>query len=534
MNNNSLLDPSSVRTSIEGTSLFRNSFIVTGSDRRVISQFLLDAEEEMKGYEVEINQLRTAMHLLETKKSGLKKTMDRGRSLLSPVHRLPTETLTEIFSHACKHNCLSHSLPPQTIKLSRVCGRWWEVIRSAPKLWSSIIIWFSFRRRKLLALEKLVRLFLDRSATQPLYLQLCFFNMDQDSNGMSSILHVLHDHAARWQVLDLMGFTPCFPSPPRQHGFPALQEVILIGIHSTPPNTLLSLFRNAQSLRTFDVSGNLLENFQFDIPFHQIKTLVVRNPPPRMLSAFIEHLARFPALETLYINEIDYPPLKQDNATHHLSQTITSVTFEFEDQRAMDFMFRALTLPSLTSLQVGGTHHAALYGRWSVWQGEAVADFLSRSSCSVTSLCLKNVPITDVQTISLLQLIPTLASLDVEEIPRPNKTDRAGSFPNRIITQPFLQRLTVEHEVFRPSHPFLPLLNDITITMREDDTVERELFNAVASRWIPDTYEAEKIGVKSLKSVAIRLEREGKSKDRQWLKSLECFRVAGLSLRVDT
>ncbi|KAK1218413.1 hypothetical protein PQX77_018877 [Marasmius sp. AFHP31] len=530
---------SSVRTSIEG--MFRN--IITSDDRHIISQFLLDVEHEIKGYDAEINRLRTAIHLLETKKLKMKKSMDWCRSLLSPVHRLPTEILMEIFSIACKENELDSSIPPNAINLSSVCGRWWEVIRSAPKMWSSITIPFENWKGRFPALEKLVLLFLDRSVTEPLHLQLHFpgpgfYVLDQDySSGISSIFRVLHEHAARWQALYLAYPPPTFFFT--QHDFPVLRKVELYSLHSTLSDTFFSLFGNAQSLRTFDVCGELLEDFRFDIPFHQIKTLFVRNP--YVTAVFASHFARFPALETLYMKGIscDGDPSDQDNTEHHLSKTITSATFEFDIQPALDITFRLLTLPSLTSLEVRGSEGPPYV--WPIWEGGAVTDFLSRSSCSITSLFLKNLPITSDQTITLLEHIPTLASLEIEECERMDEElevePEVEPLPNRIVTQFFLQRLTVEHKVFRPfrpSHSFLPLLTDITIAMRKDDSVEHGLFNAVASRWIPDPEEAKEIGVKSLKSVAITLlEREGDSDERRWLKSLEYFRDAGLRLRLN-
>ncbi|KAL0066176.1 hypothetical protein AAF712_006801 [Marasmius tenuissimus] len=154
MDNGSLYASSSARTSIiDG--LFRNRTI-TSSDRHTISQFLLDAEQEMQRHDAEIWRLRIALHILETKKSGLKKSMDRCHSLLSPVHRLPTEILMEILSIACEENELDPSPPPNVMKLSRVCGRWREVICSAPKLWSSITIRFGYWKGKFPALEKMV------------------------------------------------------------------------------------------------------------------------------------------------------------------------------------------------------------------------------------------------------------------------------------------------------------------------------------------------------------------------------------------
>ncbi|KAK1217576.1 hypothetical protein PQX77_019765 [Marasmius sp. AFHP31] len=534
MDNNGPPDSSSdVRTSIDGS--FRDN--ITSSDCQIISQSL-DAEHEMKEYDAEVNRPRTAIHLLENK-SELKKSTVRCRSSSSLVHRLPTEILTKIFSIACENDLLWKDIYPDVTRLYRVCGRWWEVIRSAPKLWSSMNIRFRRWEKSFPALEKVVRLFLDRSDTQPLNLELDFYSKypgqcpEQD---ILPIIHALHEHAARWQVLSIDYPPSTFALPPGHLGLPALQQLKIDGVQ---PNILSSLFMNSACLRSLNVTRAYAKTLPSDIRFHQIKTLTIRST---LAAPAIEYFARFPALETLYMYKI-YSFDSWDDLEHHSSNTLTSMTCQFDDQHALDTTMRCLTLPSLTSLQVEGTATSfapfEMKDRWSTWEGGAVADFLSRSSCSITSLCLNYLPITDIETISLLEFLPTLVSLEIGERPRcprfPEDCE-GGPLPNRIITQPFLQRLAVQREPFRsPSHRFLPLLTDITITMRiGDDAVAQGLANAVASRWIPAPEEAKEIGVKSLKSLTMTLvEREDNSEERRWLQPLKCFRDAGLRLRVD-
>ncbi|KAK1230230.1 hypothetical protein PQX77_006685 [Marasmius sp. AFHP31] len=527
MDNTSFLDPSSARTSIKG--LFRNRAIAS-SDRHTISQFLLYVEQEIQRHDAEINRLQTAIHLLEIKKSGLKKSMDRGHSLLSPVHRLPTEILMEIFSIACEENELCPSSPPNVMKLSSVCGRWWEVIRPAPKLWSSIVISFESWEGEFSTLEKLVRLFLDRSDMQPLKLELNFFNTNGDQNriDMLPIIHTLHDQAARWQVLCLYGPPSTFTLPPSRAGVPALQR---LAVYAVEPDIFSSLFKNSPCLRTLEVFDHEDTNFPSDLSCPQIKKLVVTGST---VARACSYLQRFPDLETLYMHEIW--SFNVSTIEHHFPTTITSFTSEFDDQLALDATLRHLTFPRLTSLQLCGSERSL--HEWFAWAGGAVTDFLSRSSCTLTSLCLKDLPITGDQVIPLLECIPTLVSLEIAERPRTNKRRGRDEVPllNRTITQPFLRRLTVEHDVFHSSHGFLPLLTNFTITLRGDDIgVEQGLFNAVASRWIPDPTQTKEIGVKCLESVTITvLERKGGSKGKRWLKALECFRDAGLRLRVNT
>ncbi|KAK1219058.1 hypothetical protein PQX77_018234 [Marasmius sp. AFHP31] len=522
MDNSSFVDPSSVRTSIKGS--FRNT--ITSSDRHTISQFLLDAEQEIQRNDAEINRLRTAIHLLEIKKSGLKKSMDRCHSLLSPVHRLPTEILMEIFIIACEENELCLSSPSDVMKLSSVCGRWWEVIRSAPKLWSSITINFYRWKENFSALEKLVRLFLDRSDTQLLRLDLYFCS--ENGIGMLPIIHALHDHAARWQVLHLNFPPPTFTLPPSRLGLPALRRLAVFEVH---PDTFSSLIKNSPCLHTLEVSNDYT-NFPSDLSSPQIKKLVVTGATIEIVCS---HLQRFPALETIHMHGVlgSLSNSNPNNTEHHLSTTISSLTFECDDQLCLDATLSHLTLPRLTSLRVCSSEE--FWCEWSTWTGGAVTDFLSRSSCTLTSLCLKDLPITGDQAISLLEHIPTLVSLEIEERPRTDEDPEEVPLPNRIMTQTFLQRLVVEHDVFRSLHVFLPLLIDFTITMREDDSVvEQGLFNAVASRWIPDPAQAKEVGVKCLESFTITvLERKGGSEEKRWLKGLECFRDGGMRLRIN-
>ncbi|KAK1219986.1 hypothetical protein PQX77_017270 [Marasmius sp. AFHP31] len=531
MNNISSLHFSSVQTSIEWTRMFRNT--TTSSDRHIVSQYLLDAEQEMRSYDAEINRLQTAIHLLETKKTELKKSMIKCRSLLSPVHRLPTEILLEVFSTPVQDWFLS-PLNEGVIKLSRVCGRWRDIIISAPKLWSSIDILFVEWRGKFRCLEKWVRLFLDRSKTLPLELKLEFCDRytDQDDIGMLPVIHALHDHAARWQDLYLAYAPSTFALPPNHLGLPALQQ---LQVYEVQADVMSSLLKNSPCLHTLDISDiETGEEPPSNLPSHQIKTWNVSHTD---VSPAFRYLARLPVLETIYMHAMgsndDFD--LHNTELRYYSNTVNSLTADFRNQHALNATMQQLTLPRLTSLQVGG-YYEGWEDEWPIWTGGAVTDFLSRSSCSLTSLCLRNLPVTDDQAISLLEHIPTLLALEIEE--RSEYQDPEAEpvpLPNRIITQPFLQRLTVRHEAFRSSPPFLSLLTDITFAMRKDDSIEQSLFNAVASRWIPDPVQAKQIGVKSLKSVTITtLQRKGAPEERRWLKSLESFRDAELRSKVTT
>ncbi|KAF9266659.1 hypothetical protein L218DRAFT_829694, partial [Marasmius fiardii PR-910] len=64
----------------------------------IISQYLVDAEADLKAYQDEINGLKTRLIVLETRRDSLKEVIENYRSLLSPIRRMPSEILTRIFS----------------------------------------------------------------------------------------------------------------------------------------------------------------------------------------------------------------------------------------------------------------------------------------------------------------------------------------------------------------------------------------------------------------------------------------------------
>ncbi|KAF9263882.1 hypothetical protein L218DRAFT_841500, partial [Marasmius fiardii PR-910] len=103
-----------------------------------ISQYLVDAEADLKAYQDEINGLKTRLIVLETRRDSLKEVIGNYRSLLSPIRRMPSEILTRIFSLCCGTNDITHEKPPVVMVLARVCGYWRKIVLTAPHLWSSM------------------------------------------------------------------------------------------------------------------------------------------------------------------------------------------------------------------------------------------------------------------------------------------------------------------------------------------------------------------------------------------------------------
>ncbi|KAJ8095165.1 hypothetical protein PM082_010387 [Marasmius tenuissimus] len=518
----------------EIANLFRNT--VTSSDRQIVSQFLRDTEREIRECDTEMNKLRTTMHALENRRKGLKSAVERCRSLLSPVRRLPAEVLVDIFSFACPFNRIRPSSPPSTLCLSMVCGQWRTVVLSTSRLWSSIDIPFIEWRDRLPTLERLVQLFMERSAIYPLHLRLDFDQVGLAANvGMriSSILAVLAGNCERWKDVLLSNssdnsiYLDLFSRG--AWAFPQLKRVDINGVSTPGPYPLLlKLFKDSPSLHALSLTGfGILDNHndRFDLPWNQIKLLRIGLASAPQATSF---LARFPNLEKLFLHVRG-----GGSHVHHTSQTIKylSVTESNSLGRAVSITLSYLSLPKLISLSIIGGRRASTIGR-----EEVITDFLARSGCSLASLNLTEIALRDLQVIALLEIIPTLKSLEIVE-------RRDVSPGDYLITGTFLRRFIVAHEPepLRQGSSFLPRLTTVVLDMmQKNEVVEEDFFDMVSSRWIPDAGRAREIGVECLRSVRITLSctNAGENSDSSAsegglsLESLECFRDAGLRLYV--
>ncbi|KAL0064154.1 hypothetical protein AAF712_008876 [Marasmius tenuissimus] len=126
--------------------LFRHPIL--DHNRMELLDYLRDAEQHHKECKAEIKKYNALLLMLESRTEGMEKTIEKYRSLLSPIHRLPSDVLLEIFKPYCRVNNLDGKAMPPTLTLSMVCGRWWEVVLASPSLWTCILISLHYRNDK--------------------------------------------------------------------------------------------------------------------------------------------------------------------------------------------------------------------------------------------------------------------------------------------------------------------------------------------------------------------------------------------------
>ncbi|KAJ7146996.1 hypothetical protein C8R44DRAFT_555857, partial [Mycena epipterygia] len=87
-------------------------------------------------YDSEIQRLQEIMAKLSSDRALVESYADVCRSIFSPVRRLPTELLIEIFEMCAPPGAdqISDQTTPKQ-EFERVCSHWYGVVMGAPTLW---------------------------------------------------------------------------------------------------------------------------------------------------------------------------------------------------------------------------------------------------------------------------------------------------------------------------------------------------------------------------------------------------------------
>ncbi|KAF9526849.1 hypothetical protein CPB83DRAFT_442577 [Crepidotus variabilis] len=226
------------------------------------------------------------------------------QGVISPLRRLPSEILQEIFMKAglerSKHSLSNRDVPWY---LSQVCHRWRAISLLISALWSclpTMVLKKGRRRaaRQLAAVGELIK----RAGNGPL--TFCFLTRKYTSSS-HPLLNLLMHHAERWQSAtfqlpqNLLASLNCV-----MNRLPLLETVIirarLINFAESP--TVFDVFSIAPRLRTVTVSG-FTPSIRIILPFPQLVNYTDRSSGTDLLSTIFQP-SNCVSLETLSILEI--------------------------------------------------------------------------------------------------------------------------------------------------------------------------------------------------------------------------------------
>ncbi|KIK64746.1 hypothetical protein GYMLUDRAFT_240713 [Collybiopsis luxurians FD-317 M1] len=314
------------------------------------------------------------------------------------IHNLPNEILCNLFL------IVVHRTPGRfsaaELVLSHVCARWRSVSLALHPLWSSIFV-LAHEDPQSVAVNSLIRLYLDRSGNAPLDL---YIDVDDGERIFTTLL--LHAH--RWRSVH-------FFSTPTQEPLPLSSLESLSLSRGSPP------YPHTKKIPTWS-NAPRLHTLSLDLSFHTLSQFLLP-------WSHLHHLT----LHHLSIDEM--------HTALRLSPALTSATFL---HCTNDYTFRdpvPYTSPSLSSLTILCARRCETLGpdithcaypalqHLSIQSGSEEFSFshgivpdlaklvLRSEMASLTRLTLHGISYTSKHLMDLLQLVsPTLIKLDLCDV----------------------------------------------------------------------------------------------------------------------
>ncbi|KAJ7675577.1 hypothetical protein DFH06DRAFT_1169930 [Mycena polygramma] len=378
----------------------RSNSLPSSEAQSVLASFVSDITR----YDTDIEVLQAALGRLISERDALTEYSAAYHSLFSPVRRLPTEILAEIFT-LCSPPPVSFSdvrrrTPPDALDRTAQSHllRLAQVCHNCPSLWSTIEVHLGQRYDHL---ELLARS-LDRSANCPLAIHCIATN-----HRAIRCLRLLLQHSGRWRTADMyLESTAVISLFSEKSDFPLLERLEIGGAENL---NFLHTFETAPKLTQFPV-----------LPWTQLHH-VKFSSCSAMGNDYAEFLGGLSILASCSpesaveisvwdLIDLDPPSMPPPPVECHIRNSLGFAHF----QQAVDSILAL-------ALRASGSN--------------GFLEIASRSSFrdSLTKLCIRNILILEHELVDCLSALPALTELFVQDMPGDLAT---------VTTDDFLRRLT--------------------------------------------------------------------------------------------
>lgn len=508
-----------------------------------VQEMLLLSNRDLENYESEIIRLKSQILYVESQKKRLHDYRVKLRSLLSPVRQLPNETLGLIFGFACNQNFLQQypwldwdnpsptklssplfrHLP--TLAISTVCKRWRTLAVSSPGLWSTISLEILMHdaapvmfKGRVAILER----YLERSANWPLSIELAVLGDSEEDEHV--FLISLIQHSQRWKSFRYRGnFTLSRHQGFLQTSFPLLEELDLMDLlgHRRVAVENLRCFRDAPKLVALVTNAPPKVIKESGLPLNQLTFVDTVSSKREQMGDILDFCSNIVTLKVWQRTAMGaYSNLSVNSQT--ISKKVSSLTLRFcryeEEGDFLEAVFASYTLPALTQLHVEAKDPPCE----SEWPKDEFTKFIARSQCSITSFSLHRLGISDLDVISVLQVLPSLLTFSIND-----DNVRWGESP---ITSRLISHLhSSDNDDQSSSSPsLLPKLRSLSLNVGGAVFDDAAFVDMVSSRWLPDPEYAEVVGVACLRSVVLHFRH--REVDRKIYEPLDCLDKMGMQV----
>ncbi|KAK7471262.1 hypothetical protein VKT23_002670 [Stygiomarasmius scandens] len=401
------------------------------------------------------------------------------------------------------------------MKISFVCAGWRELARSMPKLWSFLYFGgFSSQRDSLPLgnLQLVISTHLELSQQHTLDFEVALYAPIKPEI-FEFLLKPIVANANRWRDVALRLPIDIFLQQdlaPVKGNLSLLRKLALSSNGNSWDASALDAFEIAPSLRSLRLISGVPTNLR--LPWKQISNHTIEYSS---LSTALRALSS--TTEATHVTLLQCDQLESTSTQNIIIHSLRSLSIVINRKNpGFYYWFKWLTLPRLNHLEILGDESLAPESSSHV--PEYFSSFLSRSSCTITSLSLVGLAIGDVNTVSILSSLTSLSTLTIHEL-KYWKT-------NKMISANLLNALTVDL-----GSGFSPTKAKICRHLEHLDLCFHGTFSAkwvidaINSRWIPVPKYAALLGVDSIKSVRIQVIM---SKDAKYFDMKELDEAMGL------
>ncbi|KAF7355614.1 hypothetical protein MSAN_01478700 [Mycena sanguinolenta] len=206
--------------------LFSTNYVPTDEEIHHIQIDLISRTEELA-------RINERLREFSSQRDQLQAYVESHKALISSPRRLPPDVVQQIFV-AClptKMNAvMSVEEPP--LLLCQICSAWRTIALSIPILWSTIHVSFDFvlsYKSRILAVTK----WLQRSATRPLSLSICFDRPSSNDPSREKLLKCLAKSSHRWGHVEFQNCSPTTAQDIAEFKLSALESFKFGGDSST-------------------------------------------------------------------------------------------------------------------------------------------------------------------------------------------------------------------------------------------------------------------------------------------------------------
>jgi len=372
--------------------------VSSGSEVNDIQNVISKAKTVIVELDEEMGRVQQVLTQMSLRRSEICAEIEEHKALLSPVHSLPDELLSEIFRHHCQSLSSNSDKFPWPwsahLLLTQICSRWRAVALAMPALWSEIHV--SRVRHNVEGNIALIKTWLQRSSCHPLTLILGGFNT---TAGLEAVLPTCD----RWQHMTVHSERACNVSLIRG-ALPSLQSLTLnfVDVPAT-----WDIFEVVPQLHSVNIAYRDFNFQSLKLPWVQLTHFSLSHITELDLDKCLDILRVCPNLISCHFSE------RQDTfygdpkiyllqpRVQHLHLQNMSIAL----RSGLGGFLNCLTLPALRTVN--------LVSMCDTIDAELV-DLLSRSSCMLVEL-VWNVSV-DTPTdnfVRCLDYMPELIELDI-------------------------------------------------------------------------------------------------------------------------